>query len=1125
MSAANSESVFMQRFNQIWSQARRVELTQAACWALLTALAGLALLAAADYWLELSRPARIVALGLIGVSSLAVASLLATRSFRRWQRQATAATIERTFPQVGQRIRTTVQFSSLTAGELACQGVAGTLVGALDEDTFQVAEPLPLDAVVPWRPLALVSLLAAAIGIALAGASALDWEWRAAARRAFLGEQPYTKISVEPGDAIVREGESLLVQIKVEGRIGSQIVFESRRTDDQQAPWQPETLRASDATKTDGREALFEVPLNRIRHPLEYKVAAGSAHTEAHRVAVLFPLKMVRQKVTITPPEYTGLAPTVSETGEISALVGSHLQLEWELDRTPNTAWMELHPLVSATPGEEPAVQRVPLAIDGAKLSAEIDLTSDQAYSIIATAADGMELPKNSFRLRAQRDQPPQVWFDSPSEAIEVHTLAEVLMRIRTSDDFGLSRAGIMFQVNNEELYPLLDKDFKDTSFKEAAEELATTGRLTPQTRATLESILPLEHFQLSQQDSVMYYAFAEDNRPDRPQRTETDLRFIDIRPFRRNYRLLDPADGAGRRLQLTSLRELIARQRYALNRTIQLDKKAQYSGQADVAATDSLVKFETELAQSTREFAEGLLARGIDDIELLFQAETSMLASADSLAAGNYETATLQMRDALKYLIEGRNRLEIFISRNGNRQLQERLRAFDRMQRQKLRRPKSDEEATRQIVQQLKDLADREDSIAMALGGAPSSEDMSELEERQIDAAAEAREVETALGKLPKATDLAKQRMAAAAKRAEEAAEAIGKATTGEAGAATAEARDQFRELAQQAEGLLAEEQAKRIAAARDMAADLANRQKDFAQRMQDEPNPLGRGGKRDQSKDEDQPPGMGRSKDANEQQAAGMGGKARELAEKARTLADVLGAAAKPQSPEDQKSADEIARILKSLELNAAIDRLAQLPAQIESKKLEDARLAALDGAERMEAAAEQLAKLHRNVVAPKIEELSKLEQMASRLNDEVDALESDPQITTWHVQASELIQALEEAEIEKELRLALEKEMREEMRKAGWNAAMPRGGAWARKNGTFAVPAAYHNLLTRIAISLRSRMQEYLLGEMRATGDEPIPPQYRDFVDRYYKLIAGEDNYGRQRSTTPAASAKEK
>ena len=41
-----------------------------------------------------------------------------------------------------------------------------------------------------------------------------------------------------------------------------------------------------------------------------------------------------------------------------------------------------------------------------------------------------------------------------------------------------------------------------------------------------------LEQFLLTQKDCVAYYAFAEDNHPDGPHRTTTDLRFIDIRPF-----------------------------------------------------------------------------------------------------------------------------------------------------------------------------------------------------------------------------------------------------------------------------------------------------------------------------------------------------------------------------------------------------------------------------------------------------------------------------------------------------------------------------------------------------------------------------------------------------------------
>jgi len=135
-----------------------------------------------------------------------------------------------------------------------------------------------------------------------------------------------------------------------------------------------------------------------------------------------------------------------------------------------------------------------------------------------------------------------------------------------------------------------------------------------------------------------------------------------------------------------------------------------------------------------------------------------------------------------------------------------------------------------------------------------------------------------------------------------------------------------------------------------------------------------------------------------------------ARNLAEKAKTLANVLGAASKAETPADQKSADEVARIVKALDLKGATDRLAQLPSQIENRKLQEARAAAGDGAERMESAAEQLGVLHRTIVAPKVEELARLEQEAMQLNDRLDKLDTDARITTWHLAADALLAKLE-------------------------------------------------------------------------------------------------------------------
>jgi hypothetical protein len=1135
---------FVERFDRIWLQARRVQLSQAICWGVLTALAGIALLAAVDYWLELPRPLRLGAIGAIAVAAVAVSVSLIVVSIRRWQRGATAATIERVFPQLGQRIRTTVQYGELAPEQIEAQGVAGTLVDALESDTVRLAQPLPLDAVIPWRSLALASLAAAALGLGLAGASALDWEWRAAARRALAGQDEYTRLTVTPGNASVTEGQSLLIEVTVAGRSGDSLELLHKRTDDSGSEWRSQVISLDDAEKTGEQEWRYSVPLNRIRFPEEYRVKAGSAQSDIYKILVRYPLKIARLQAAVQPPAYTRLPEQVVEGSNLAALVGSQARLEIELDRPPQTAWLEMQAL--PTRGQPaPVAEKIPLAIDGAKLSASFEIAGDRTFQVFATAADGMQLPENKHRIRARFDEPPRVWFESPSEALEVHTLAEILMQIRVSDDFGLSRAGIMFEVNNEEEYPLLMQDFLA-----AAEELQTTGTLSPTTRATLEKVLPLEHFELTQRDSVMYYAFAEDILPSGAQRTETDLRFIDIRPFKRTYRVLpDPEGmGMGQATRLKSLEELIARQRHALNRAIGLAKKFERGGQADLAGTDSLVKFEGELATFTRQLAEGLQARGADDVEMLYQAETAMLNSADSLSAGRYEIAEQQMRDAVKNLIDARDRLQIFLNRNRDRRQLAQFRSFDRMQQQKIRRPKSDDQAAQQIAQRLEKLADEEDFVYATLAallepgqtsplapptgssgetpapmpmpmpmtaeGAPVNAGDSpsqppalsrdELEDKQLDIAAEAREIEKALAALPKATELAKQRMAAAAKAAEDTTDAIGRGELEDAKGTAGATREQLRELAAQVRALLAEEQAERIAAAQQMAAALSRLQEDFVDRLANPGEAMGLPS--GQQPREDQPPGVGQGQPRDpDQEMPGLGGQAEKIAEKSQTLADVLGAAARADRPEDVASAEKVGALMGALDLPSMTDRLKNLPGQMKAGKKEDARATAGDGAEKMEAAAEQLAGLHRQIVAPRVEELANLERQVVQLDQQLDQLQTDARVTAWHLDAEELLEQLDEKGISQELRDRLF----EEMKQAGWGPdAARRRWQWPRiDGGYYAAPRNYRSLLTRIASDIRQQMQEMLLGDLQTTGDEPIPPQYEELVDRYYKVLATE------------------
>src|SRR5262249_10755459 len=156
----------------------------------------------------------------------------------------------------------------------------------------------------------------------------------------------------------------------------------------------------------------------------------------------------------------------------------------------------------------------------------ELALASDVEYTVEAHDAAGVPAVANRQRVRVTADQPPTVWFDAPAESMEGHTLAEGLMRAHARDDFGVTKLGSAFPVNNEE---------------ERTRVLEEPGEPN-QHEVRAEQVLMLEQFLLTQKDCVAYYAFAEDNRPDAPQRTTTELRFIDIRPFLRTYKLVDAA-------------------------------------------------------------------------------------------------------------------------------------------------------------------------------------------------------------------------------------------------------------------------------------------------------------------------------------------------------------------------------------------------------------------------------------------------------------------------------------------------------------------------------------------------------------------------------------------------------
>src|SRR5262249_2766047 len=154
-----------------------------------------------------------------------------------------------------------------------------------------------------------------------------------------------------------------------------------------------------------------------------------------YQVTVKYPLRLEGVSVELIPPEYTGAEPTVTIDGNIAALEGTTAVFRFDLDRPAASASVELsdpRDVLARSKNSEMEDDQppeiIPLKIDGTTLSMQMEVTTDKVYALRAEAADGMQLPETSFRIRIRKDQSPQITFDEPREALEVHTLAEVLM-------------------------------------------------------------------------------------------------------------------------------------------------------------------------------------------------------------------------------------------------------------------------------------------------------------------------------------------------------------------------------------------------------------------------------------------------------------------------------------------------------------------------------------------------------------------------------------------------------------------------------------------------------------------------------------------------------------------------
>ncbi len=514
------------------------KLVGACCLATAFAFA-LSIVAVADFFLELQIAYRTAwFVGLLMCVSAAI-----FLGWRRWIASYTlsqaAVDAEAQLEQLGQRLRTTLDYDQPGRHPAAASPV---LVAALHRESHQMAERADWDEAIDSRPLVKAISLAVAVACVWIVAFIGSPEFRIATARALLLPVEYTTVTYSPQTTTVRSGESVTVKAEVTGRpiesaqlryrlAGSQDDWQTmdlappdEEDSSEQRVARPESSKGVDSShalrKASGRAThSFDATLEKLGQDIEFEVVAGPRALPLGSIRVLQALTLEKSQAHVTPPEYTGKPVETVESLDLKVLEGSNVELTLELNRPAGEA-----KLVQRESTTDASANDIPLTIDGNFVRGTLnDLRKNAAFAFSAQAADGMSLEPIRFNIRVQLDRKPQVKFSEPSEELVVTPTTEVPLLVEADDDLGLFKVGIMYQVSGGPMGSLLEQN------ADGSTELFR-----------LPSELLLEQHQLSHQDAVNYYAFAEDNYFGQPRRTTTPLRFIDIRPFKLAFQMLD---------------------------------------------------------------------------------------------------------------------------------------------------------------------------------------------------------------------------------------------------------------------------------------------------------------------------------------------------------------------------------------------------------------------------------------------------------------------------------------------------------------------------------------------------------------------------------------------------------
>lgn len=376
-------------------------------------------------------------------------------AYRRIPDTAIAATVEQTFPELKERLLTSIDLMPALASPqgLVTSGFSNVLAKRLIDETQQQVQPLDFRRSISRLPLKRVGIallvLVGVVGVErVVSAGAFDnWLRRMADPNADIAPWADTRVWVTPDKSLIPVGESITVTVTTRGVPVENATLLYRT--EKETEWKridlknPATVSASE--KGSALKFQHKFPAMAQTVYLSAKANDGSANEQkviveerptllGFQMRLRFPAYMKRPDQILPPPSANAKEAFTSD-GNILAPVGTQVEVTATANKTLSAVQVLRDKAPSGT-----------WKVDAEKAIGTLDIKKTGTYALHLTDTHGFEGKETTnYEIRALPDQTPNVQISQPTADMDLVPNGSIPLVARATDDYGIVRMGLEY--------------------------------------------------------------------------------------------------------------------------------------------------------------------------------------------------------------------------------------------------------------------------------------------------------------------------------------------------------------------------------------------------------------------------------------------------------------------------------------------------------------------------------------------------------------------------------------------------------------------------------------------------------------------------------------------------------